>query len=139
MDLILGEEGDDALYGDGGGFNQVVPGPGDDFVDAGRAGGDEVIYLDASGGIDGNLETGVVTGQGTDRGRQHRVADRLEHDDTLVGFLDGHDVLFGAGGNDSLDSNGTAGPDVADFMAGARGTTCSPEAPGDTRSSWSGR
>jgi Ca2+-binding RTX toxin-like protein len=120
VDLIFGEQGDDALYGDGGGFNQVVPGPGDDFVDAGPAGGDEVIYLDASGGIDGNLETGVVTGHGTDEVVNTEWLIGSEHDDTLVGFLDDHDVMFGAGGDDSLDSNGTA-PDVTDFMAGGAG------------------
>jgi Ca2+-binding RTX toxin-like protein len=129
VELIFGGAGNDALYGNRGGFNQVVPGAGDDFVDAGPAGGDEVIYLDAPRGIDGNLESGVVSGHGTDEIVNTEWLIGSEHDDTLVGFLDDHDLLFGAGGNDSLDSNGTA-PGLTDFMAGGAGDDVVTGSPG---------
>ena len=49
-DLLLGQDGNDRLLGGKGNSNQVVPGKGDDFANAGSEntfGGDELIYLDS--------------------------------------------------------------------------------------------
>ena len=129
IDLIFGEGGGDEIRGQGGAFNQAVPGPGNDFVDGGPGIGDEVIYLDASGPITGDLGAGTVTGFGTDEVQNVEWLIGGPFDDTLTGS-DAQEVIFGAEGNDTITALGgddapTGGPgdddidggDGNDFMA----------------------
>lgn len=109
IDLIFGNKGDDRLLGGPGAFNQIVPGPGDDFVNGGPAfdfGGDEVIYLDATNGIEADLGAGTVTGWGNDEIVNVEWLIGSEHDDVLIGSDLEYDVIFGAGGDDVIDALG---------------------------------
>jgi Ca2+-binding RTX toxin-like protein len=105
VDLTFGEGGADEIRGQRGMFNRAVPGPGNDFVDGGPGGGDEVIYLDANGPIDGDLGAGTVTGHGNDEIAHIEWLIGTQSNDILTGS-EGSDVLFGAGGNDMLQSLG---------------------------------
>jgi Ca2+-binding RTX toxin-like protein len=119
IDLIFGEGGDDRLLGGPGDFNQIVPGRGDDFVNAGPAfefGGDEVIYLDATNGISADLGAGTVTGWGDDEVVNAEWLIGSDHDDVLIGSNLVYDVIYGAGGNDMIDAL-----DGDDAMAGGAG------------------
>jgi Ca2+-binding RTX toxin-like protein len=119
IDLIFGEGGDDRLLGGPGDFNQIVPGPGDDFVNGGPAfefGGDEVIYLDATKGIVADLGAGTVTGWGNDAIVNVEWLIGSENDDVLVGSDQEHEVIYGAGGNDAISALGGD-----DAMAGGAG------------------
>lgn len=133
-DRLLGGAGDDDLYGGANGLRQqfednppdnvgdtLVPGPGDDHLDAGAdtetdAGGgfvpDRISFAASSIGVVVDLAAGTAAGQGVDT---IVVAGQLEvigtaHDDVLLGsaFRDelaggeGADVLRGRAGDDSL-------------------------------------
>jgi len=113
-DRTSGGSGDDEIWGQGG-FDSAVPGQGDDFVDGGARPEDEVIYLDASGPITGDLGTGIITGHGNDHVVNVEWLIGGPFDDLLTG-TDDPDALFGAGGNDSLDALGGS-----DFLAGGAG------------------
>jgi Ca2+-binding RTX toxin-like protein len=120
IDLIFGEGGSDEIRGQRGAFNQAVPGPGNDLVDGGPAEGDEVIYLDASGPIVGDLGAGTVAGWGNDEIVNTEWLIGSSFDDTLTGS-EGSDLLFGADGNDTLEAlggddfpTGGAGDDAID-------------------------
>lgn len=122
IEAAIGSVFDDTLLGDGG-DNAFVPGPGDDAVD-GRAGIDEVVYVDALEPIALDLAAGTSTGWGTDalvaieNARGTAGADTLAGDDgpnVLVGGS-GADALEGAGGDDTL--LGAGGTDTADGGAG---------------------
>jgi Ca2+-binding RTX toxin-like protein len=115
VDLTFGEGGRDEIRGQGGAFNQAVPGPGNDFVDGGPGMGDEVIYLDASGPIVGDLGAGTVTGHGSDELANTEWLIGTEFNDTLTGS-DAPDLLFGADGDDTLASLG--GDDIPTGGAG---------------------
>lgn len=116
IDLILGEGGGDEIRGQGGAFNQAVPGAGDDFVDGGTAGaGNEVIYLDATGPVTGDLGTGVITGHGNDQVVDVEWLIGGPFDDVLSGTA-GPDALWGFEGNDTLDGLGGD-----DYVAGGGG------------------
>jgi Ca2+-binding RTX toxin-like protein len=116
LDLMFGDQGDDRLIGGKGTYNQIVPGPGDDFVDGGsNPGGDEVIYLDATGPIVGDLGVGTVSGHGEDRVVNTEWLIGGPFDDELTGS-DEHGALFGADGNDTL-----AGLGGNDWMSGGLG------------------
>jgi Ca2+-binding RTX toxin-like protein len=105
IDLTFGGGGNDEIFGDAGAFNQAVPGPGNDQVDGGPGGGDEVIYLDATGPITGDLGTGAVTGFGTDEVSNVEWLIGGPFDDSLTGS-EASDVIFGADGNDTIDTLG---------------------------------
>ena len=115
IDLTFGGDGRDRILGNGGPFNQAVPGAGNDFVNGGSGDGDEVIYLDAPSGVVGDLGAGIVTGHGRDEivGVEWLIGS--DHDDTLTG-TDGNDVLYGSDGNDVID-----GLEGDNFMAGGAG------------------
>lgn len=124
IDLTFGAGGNDEIFGDGGAFNQAVPGPGNDHVDGGPGSGDEVIYLDASGPITGDLSTGLVTGLGTDEISNVEWLIGGPFDDSLTGS-EASDVIFGADGNDTIGAlggddapAGGAGDDAVDGGAG---------------------
>jgi Ca2+-binding RTX toxin-like protein len=112
IDLIFGNGGDDRLIGGPGDFNQIAPGPGDDFVNGGPAfefGGDEVIYLGSANGVVVDLGAGTATGEGNDEIVNVEWLIGSEHDDVLTGTNLEYDVIFGAGGNDEI--NGLGGDD----------------------------
>ena len=124
IDLIFGNGGHDRLIGGPGAFNQIVPGPGDDFVNGGPAfenGGDEVIYLDAANGVVVDLGAGTATGEGNDEIVNTEWLIGSQHDDVLTGSNLEYDVIFGAGGNDIINAldgddglGGGAGDDQID-------------------------
>jgi Ca2+-binding RTX toxin-like protein len=74
-------------------------------VDGGPGSGDEVIYLDASGPITGDLGTGLVTGLGTDEISNVEWLIGGPSDDSLIGS-EASDAIFGADGNDTIDALG---------------------------------
>jgi Ca2+-binding RTX toxin-like protein len=115
IDLTFGGDGNDRIFGNRGPFNQAVPGAGNDFVNGGPGGGDEVIYLDAPEGVVGNLGAGTVRGHGRDEIVKIEWLIGSDHDDTLIGTQRG-DVLYGADGDDTIDALGGA-----NFMAGGAG------------------
>ncbi len=116
QDLMFGDQGDDRLVGGKKAYNQIVPGPGDDYVDGGsNPGGDEVIYLDATGPIAGDLAAGTVTGHGNDQVINTEWLIGGPFDDMLSG-TDENGALFGADGNDTL--SGLGGHD---WMSGGLG------------------
>lgn len=119
IDVLFGQGGDDRLIGGPGVFNQIIPGPGNDFVNGGPAtpdSGDEVIYLDAANGIVADLGTGIVTGEGTDELVSIEWLIGSSHDDVLTGSDREHEVIFGFDGNDVI--NALGGDDA---MAGGAG------------------
>lgn len=124
IDTILGEKGDDDLNGNGGFFNQIVPGSGDDTAVGGPGGGDELIYLDATTGVTVDATAGTATGWGDDGFSGFEWFIGSEQDDTLTGTStpDVFEVLFGAGGNDTIDAGGgddaLAGGEGDDAMIG---------------------
>ena len=115
IDLLFGDRGDDDIAGERGAFNQIVPGLGDDLVDGGPSGGDEVIYLDAGGPIVGDLTAGTVTGHGSDTIANTEWMTGGPFDDQLTG-TNGNNALFGARGADQISSL-----DGEDLLAGGGG------------------
>lgn len=120
---VRGSGFDDSLFGDSG-ANQIEGWVGDDYID-GRGGVDGVVYWDATGGVQVNLNNGSASGaQGDDTLVNIEGVFGSMHDDTLVGdagdnFLNGNqgnDSLAGLGGADSL--NGDIGND---FLLGGSG------------------
>jgi Ca2+-binding RTX toxin-like protein len=127
-DLIFGEKGSDVLEGNGGEFNQVVPGPGNDVASGGPSGGDELIYLDATTGVTVDAGAGIATGWGNDEFSGFEWFAGSDSDDTLTGTdaPDLFEFIFGAGGNDVVDGGGgdinvLAGGDGDDTMIGGAG------------------
>ena len=116
IDLLFGNGGGDRLIGGPGSFNQIVPGPGDDFVNGGPASGDELIYLPAANGVVADLGAGIVTGEGTDEVVNVEWLIGSSHDDVLRGADDQHEVIFGADGNDVIEGLGGD-----EFLAGGAG------------------
>src|SRR5262245_26815599 len=89
IDLIFGNQGDDRLLGGLGAYNQIVPGPGDDFANGGpqlpNRASDELIYLSASGGVVVDLGAGTATGEGNDEIVNFEWLIGSNHDDVLTG------------------------------------------------------
>jgi Ca2+-binding RTX toxin-like protein len=108
LDFFLGEAGDDRISG----------GPGPDFA----------LYLFSPHRVNLDLETGVATGEGTDKLSSLVGAGGSQHSDQLLGdgqgntFLGdrGNDLLDGRGGFDGLDG----GPGTDTCLNGERVTTC---------------
>jgi Ca2+-binding RTX toxin-like protein len=119
--LLAGGNGNDKIYGgpDAGEGDVLDGGGGDDVLDGGSTlgdFGDTVLYNDAPGPVNINLNTGVATGFGTDSlsGIEHVLGSSFA--DTIVGgsgFIQG---LEGGDGNDyiKLTSN-------ANFVEGGNG------------------
>jgi Ca2+-binding RTX toxin-like protein len=139
-DVICGLEGNDTIVGRGGhdelrgedGRDALIGSTGDDILDGGL-GEDRAGYsADATGGVNVNLATGVVSSAnlGADTIVQEAGVSTIERvagsrfDDTLVGDgqdnqldgADGDDTIVGAGGADSL-----IGVGGADELSGGGG------------------
>ncbi|MGH2807062.1 MAG: calcium-binding protein [Actinomycetota bacterium] len=118
-DIICAGPGGDFIFGGGG--NDRILGQGGDDVMTGEAGGDSLVggkgtldigfYGFATAPVTANLDTGVATGEGSDRlsGLEalfgSPLADRFTGDaraNTIFGE-DGNDTLIGGGGVDGLD------------------------------------
>jgi len=120
-DVIVGLAGDDQLRGRGGddllcgdaGRDVLRGGPGADLLDVGPdVGGDAdvVTYDTAPRGVEADMRSGTVTGQGRDTVTGERFAlHGSPHDDYLVGGA-GTEVLAGLGGDDRV--VGTEADDV---------------------------
>jgi Ca2+-binding RTX toxin-like protein len=102
---IEGGDGDDELYGERSGPNDLIPGSGDDLI-VGSIEGGGVLFFDRSGGaVVASLITGTATGEGTDSFRNIDALYGSAFGDTLIG-TDGDDGLIGRAGNDMLIGNG---------------------------------
>ncbi|MGH2753443.1 MAG: calcium-binding protein [Actinomycetota bacterium] len=125
-DKVVGGPGEDNLAGDGGAdllkdgvvtplgvdnnFASMLGGPGNDTLRGRPETLEGAVFLDAGGGVNANLSTGVATGLGIGRDTLIDIDD-LEgsnFDDVLVGNdsvspLDGlGNFIFGADGNDQI-------------------------------------
>ncbi|HEY9621897.1 MAG TPA: calcium-binding protein [Crinalium sp.] len=132
IENVIGSHGDDIIIGDG--FdNYLSGGDGNDILDGsygfdtldGGAGNDTTTYDFYAGGINANLQNGVVSFPGSGSDRTDTLAN-IENvigshgDDVIVG--DGFDnSLSGGDGNDILD--GSYGFDTLDGGAGNDTTT----------------
>ncbi len=161
-DLLIGDDGGNGLFGQGGndrivaggsgftpGTEDVLSGDqGDDTLLGGR-GGDVAAYLRLLRPVHVRLRAGVAVGQGGDRLSGvdslwgSRLDDRLagdRDDNTLLGF-DGDDSLAGFGGTDVLDGGSGADtcsdpvdPGISCEFSGAAGS----RGPGQWSSPWLG-
>jgi Ca2+-binding RTX toxin-like protein len=143
--VIDGGRGDDTLFGHGGN-DQLDGGPHDDIVvpgagnDAAVGGGgfDAVTFSLSPAGVDANLESGNVTGEGDDTIADFTVLEGTDHDDVLAGSsasdviyaLAGSDEILGRGGNDALVPGtgddtvvGGGGFDLVSYFQAAGGVT----------------
>lgn len=117
-DVIEGNDGNDNLQG-GNGADDVFPGLGTDTANGGAGGSDTVDYRDIPGPINGNLETGTVTGASTDTIGAFEGLNGTSAGDTLSGggsVTSAGAVVKGKQGNDSV--TGTNGEDL---LLGGRG------------------
>jgi Ca2+-binding RTX toxin-like protein len=127
LDFIVGGAGNDTLHGNGGYYDQIVPGPGDDYVNSGSQGtgaGDEVWFLDSPNGVVVDLDAQTATGEGNDTIIQTEWVIGSAYDDTMTG-TDGYNVFYGSGGNDVLNllggDDGVAGGPGDDTIDGGEG------------------
>ena len=103
-DLLVGTDANDQLYGLGG--NDLLDGGfGFDLIDGGD-GNDTTTYAFYAGGINANLQTGVVSFPGNST-----LTDTLISIENLIGSQ-GNDIITGNDGDNSL--SGGAGDDVLD-------------------------
>ncbi len=117
-DWLFGGVGNDSLSG-GKGEDNLYGGAGDDTLDGG-SGTDTTNYSTAPAGINADLLTGVVIGEGTDTLINIENIIASNYDDTITGSSGndslnggaGNDVLTGSYGNDSL--YGESGTDTLD-------------------------
>ena len=115
MEILVGSRHDDELRGDDG-DNAFYPLEGNDDVDGGE-GSDQVLYVQATGGVVVDLATGMVSGaDGNDTLAGIETVIGSQHNDSLSGD-DGFNYLVGVGGNDTLDGRGDF-----DALDGGNGT-----------------
>jgi Ca2+-binding RTX toxin-like protein len=127
INVIFGEGGSDRIDG-GAHSDALVGGPGDDTL-IGRAGdGDAAGFIDATNGVQADLQTGVATGIGRDTMTNIESLIGSGFGDRLAGS-DGFNFLLGLGGNDALD--GRAGFDVADFLSPVDASLAAHQAQGE--------
>ncbi|MCP4970858.1 MAG: calcium-binding protein, partial [Arcobacter sp.] len=120
-DTILGGKNKDTIFSNEGN-DTITLGLGDDIVDGGE-GNDTLDFSsinkeDSSEGINADLETGVITGDGTDTvsnienitGTQDKDILRGDEKVNILKGEDHADTLFGNAGNDTLE--GGAGSDT---------------------------
>ena len=120
---FFGGDGNDRLYGGYGGYDQLVPGSGDDSLNGGPGLGDRAVYQEAQDPVIVSLQDGTAAGTGTgtdsltgleniigsqsndtltgDAGPNY-ISDGNNGADTIHG-LDGDDVVFSGDGNDTID------------------------------------
>jgi len=110
-DFIDGGAGADELYG-GAGNDTLDGGPGNDLVDGGD-GFDLATYENHLASVNVNLSTGLATdGYGdTDTLVSIEGVIGSQFDDTLIGDVNSN-ILYGLGGDDTLNAGGGAGQQV---------------------------
>jgi Ca2+-binding RTX toxin-like protein len=110
----------------GGSPDLVIGGPGNDAMNGGKSLIDGAIYLFAPTGINANLETGQIAGDGVDTVEAIESVAGSPFDDVIVGSS-GDDMFTPVGGDDQVDGNGgidailygfAPGPVQVDFTAG---------------------
>ncbi len=133
IDALFGEGGNDVLRGGpnvGLGIEGLIGGRGDDRL-IGGTGLDSAQFFDSHRGIDGNLATGLVTGNGRDRLEAIEGLVGSNLDDVLIGD-EGGNGLFGQAGDDVIRGLGSgslasgnydvlAGDDGDDSLDGGSG------------------
>jgi Ca2+-binding RTX toxin-like protein len=112
--LLLTGRGDDAVAGRGG-DDLYLDDPGDDSFDGG-AGSDEVSYVFSSRGVNADLSSGEVIGQGTDTISRTETFTGSFGNDTVTG-TDADETFMGLEGGD--DVSGRLGDDI--FLGGQDG------------------
>ncbi len=136
--VLEGWGGDDNLSG-GGGNDTFIEGAGTDVMDGGAGAHDLISFATATGGVNINLQTGIIGadgfgGTGTVSGIEDvtggtnadtitgdnnaNVLDGAQGDDILIGG-NGDDTLIGGMGLDQL--SGGAGNDVFKFLGSGQG------------------
>lgn len=116
--LLVGQEGDDAIDGRGSGAladleaDQLDGGPGDDTIDGGP-GADIASYEDAPGPVEVDLASGTATGWGSDTLADIDAIVGSAFGDSLTGDAQDNAIAAGAG-DDAVD--GRAGVDEAAFF-----------------------
>jgi Ca2+-binding RTX toxin-like protein len=109
-----GDLGDDVLNGEGG-DDLFLGGEGNDTMNGGAGNFDMADYFCVCN-LNANLQTGVITGHGTDGVSGIEAVGAADGNDTLIG--DGADnVFFGWGGNDVI--QGMEGNDELDGGIGS--------------------
>ena len=135
-DTITGGIANDTFYGNEG-DDVFTPGLGDDLIEGGD-GNDTLDYSSITNqngiGVDANLVTGIVTGDGTDTISEIENITGTQSNDILRGDSSvnilkgekGSDTLFGEAGDDTLDGGegndtlvGGLGEDIIDGGAGS--------------------
>lgn len=117
-DVVEGNDGNDNLQG-GNGADDVFPGLGTDTANGGAGGSDTVDYGDIPGPINGNLETGTVTGASTDTIGAFEGLNGTPAGDTLSGggtVTTAGAVIKGKQGNDNV-----VGTNGEDLLLGGQG------------------
>jgi Ca2+-binding RTX toxin-like protein len=114
FDQILGGGGNDKLFG-GNDTDFLNGGAGTNTID-GQGAGDWAYYAASSVPVQGDLDDGEATSEGTDIFVSIEALWGSVFDDQLFGSDDG-DTIFGGAGNDTID--GRAG--LLDFLAGDAG------------------
>ena len=122
--IILGNDGDDRVFG-GGGQDLLAgdpffgagdsPGPGDDRIGGGN-GIDYATFDGSDAAVTVNLAAGTATGEGTDELESIEGVIGSTHDDTLIGtrrtdYFVGDPLGAGTPGDDTIEGRG-----AADFM-----------------------
>jgi Ca2+-binding RTX toxin-like protein len=127
INVLFGEGGHDRIDG-GAHSDALLGGPGDDVL-IGRPGdGDAAGFVDATNGVQVDLQAGVATGLGRDTLTNIESVIGSNFADRLAGD-EGFNFLLGFGGNDALD--GRAGFDVADFINPVTASLASHRAQGE--------
>lgn len=128
-ETMIGSSVNDELRG-GDGDDTIAGGLGDDILVGGTNDFDTLTYANSLTGVTANLDTGVVTGEGTDSVSQFdRFVGSVQAD--TVTLSDNGTVIELGGGNDTLallaagnfngSYDGGAGVDTFDFSAGFDG------------------
>jgi Ca2+-binding RTX toxin-like protein len=127
INVLFGEGGRDRIDG-GAHSDALLGGPGDDLL-IGRPGdGDAAGFVEATNGVQVDLQAGVATGFGRDTLTNIESVIGSNFADRLAGD-EGFNVLLGFGGNDALD--GRAGFDVADFVSPVTASLAAHQAQGE--------
>src|SRR6266542_229037 len=100
---LSGDLGNDKLYGERDGYNDLYPGPGNDLIVGSDTGPDWMHLETATRPIHASLLTGISKGQGTDRMVNVDALYGGPYDDTLSGS-NRADGLVGRGGFDTSEN-----------------------------------
>lgn len=103
-DILYGQDGDDIING-GDGNDTLYGGAGDDTIN-GDGGVNTVTYAHVTNAMNINLQTGIVTGEGTDTLSSIMNITATTFDDIIVGNSI-TDNIYAGNGNDDITVNGT--------------------------------